>query len=110
MEDPGCSFCPINLGYALAAETLKAVFWGIEMNIGRNRLFHQFCYHFPTDASCSVPCHWEKVVLWQNTIYSIITMIKKPQPILPEILGVFANLAYHTPTVMHSNNLEEETE
>lgn len=106
MEDPGCSFCPINLGYALAAETLKAVFWGTEMNIGRNRLFHQFCYHFPTDASCSVPCHWEKVVLWQNTIYGMI----KKTPTLLEILGVFARLTYRTPSVMHSNNLKEETE
>lgn len=76
-EDPDCSFCPINLGYALAAETLKAVFWGIKMNISRNRLFHQFCHHVPTDASCSVPCHWEKVVLWQNAIKSIITVTKK---------------------------------
>lgn len=67
-EDPCCSFCPINLGYALAAATLRAVFWGIKMNILRNRLFHQFRHHFPTDAICSVPCHWKKAVLWQNAI------------------------------------------
>lgn len=55
-EDPGCSLCPINSGCAPAAEMPKAVFWGIKMNISRNRLLHQFWLHFPTDASCSVPC------------------------------------------------------
>jgi len=71
-EDPGCSFCPSNFRYALAAVRLKATCRGPEMHIGRNRLF-SFATAFPQTQAVRCPATGRKLSCGK-TLYKVYAL------------------------------------